>query len=202
MKKVFLILPIMAGAIFLGGCGNSSQQQPTAGENPTGTNKAVEADKGNGVGAVAGSLKEMVGMGKQMVCVMNENGVETKTYIEGKKYKSTTDSKEMTMNSIFDGEAFYSWNTKTKAGTKMTMACMEEIGKNMPKAAGDGSDFASTDKLIEDEAKNNNCQEAKEKVDFTLPADIDFVDQCLMMQNITKNMPKGELPANFKMPTE
>ncbi len=203
MKKTFLILPIMVGAIFLGGCGNGNQAAPTAGENPAGANKVNEADKGNKVDTIIGSLKEMVGAGKKIECATTQDGVETKTYIEGKKYKSVTTSTEITMTGIFDGETFYSWNTKTKAGTKMSMACMEEIKKSLPKAAGDnGAGFASTDKLIEDEAKNNNCQEASGAVDFTLPTDVDFVDQCLMMQNILKNMPKGELPAGVKMPTK
>ncbi len=204
MKKTFLIVPIVAGAIFLGGCGNGNQTAPTTGENPAEANKVNEASKGNDAGSIVGSLKDMVGMGKKMTCVSTNDGVETKTYIEGKKYKTTIVSKEIEMMSVFDGETFYSWDSKTKAGTKMTMACMEELGKNMPKAAAgmkNDSEVASTDKLIESE-DGNNCSEASEAVDFTIPTDVNFADQCLMLQNITKNMPKGELPAGFEMPTE
>lgn len=198
MKKTFIILPILAGIIFLGGCGNSNQATPTTGE------KISEADKGSNAGSVVESLKDMVGMGKKMVCVSTIDGVETKTYIEGKKYKATITSKEIKMMSIFDGETFYSWDSKTKAGTKMTMVCMEELGKNMPKTAAganDNSEVASTDKLIESE-DGKNCSETSEAVDFNIPTDVNFVDQCLMLQNMTKNMPKGELPAGFEIPTE
>ena len=198
MKKIFLILPIMAGAIFLGGCGNNNQVVPITGENIN------DVDKGNNTGSVAESLKDMVGMGKKMMCVSTIDGTETKTYIEGKKYKATITSKEIEMMSIFDGETFYSWDSKTKAGTKMTMTCMEELGKNIPKTAtgaNDNSEVASTDKLIESE-DGKNCSETSETVDFNIPTDVNFVDQCLMLQNMTKNMPKGELPAGFEMPTE
>ncbi len=193
-----MILPIMASVIFLGGCGNGDQTSPTSGENQTAPAKDDQA------GAIVSSLKEMVGMGKKMMCISTVDGTETKTYIEGKKYKATITSNEIKMMSVFDGETFYSWDSKTKAGTKMTMTCMEELGKNMPKTAtgvNENSEVASTDKLIENE-DGKNCSETSEAVDFTIPTDVNFADQCLMMQNMIKNMPKGEVPVGFNMPTK
>lgn len=203
MKKTLIILSVLVGAIFLGGCGNSNPATETIGENQTIPSGAPGSDIGSKVGAAANSLKDLVGMGKKMECDSTDNGVTTKIFIEGTKYKSTTESKEFSMTGIFDGDTFYSWNTKTKAGTKMTMACMQEIGKDMPKAEGkDNSEITSTDKLIEEQAKKNNCKETAENIDFTLPSDISFVDQCAMMKGMTQNLKDMKLPDNIKIPTQ
>jgi hypothetical protein len=140
-----------------------------------------------------GSLKEMIGMGKTMECVEKVEGEEIRTYIQGKTYKSSAVSKEMTITSIFDGETFYSWNTLTKAGTKMTMACLEELGKNMPEGPSTEVDndieFDSVDEMMEDPQMVSNCKEISEKIDFSVPTNINFVDQCLMIKSLNDKMP-------------
>ncbi|EKE11842.1 MAG: hypothetical protein ACD_15C00014G0001 [uncultured bacterium] len=198
MKKAWIILPIMAGAVFLGGCGKKDEAPKATEKNNSVEEKSAGAKKENVSDRIAGGLKDLLSMGKTMECVSLENGVETKVYIKGEKYKSVTKSKETSMVGIFDSEAFYGWDTKTKAGTKMTMACIKDLEKNMPKSAEakDEEIFSSADELIEEEAKNDNCKEASEDVDFSIPTDISFVDQCAMLKGISENM------KDFQIPTE
>ena len=186
-----IIVPIVVVAIVAG-------IYLTKKDAPATTEKGnVEKNVGSETESIIGSLKDAVGLGKKMECVYKDAESETRTYIDGMKSKSVTTSKEGEMISIFDGNDFYGWNTKTKEGYVMKKSCMEELAKTMPVTEeGENSnpaDFETTEDIIEDTSMDN-CKETG-AIDFTIPKDINFVDQCEMMKNLTNSL------KDFKMPT-
>ena len=191
MKKVLMIIvPIILVAIAAG-------IYLTKKDAPVATEKGnVEKNVGSKTESVIGSLKDAVGLGKKMECVYKEGESEVKTYIDGMKSKSVIASKEGEMISIFDGNDFYGWNVKTKEGYVMKKTCMEELAKNVPKVEGgensNPADFETTEDILKDTSMDK-CKETG-SIDFTIPKDINFVDQCEMMKNLTNSL------KDFKMP--
>jgi len=195
MKKFLIILPMAVAAVFLSGCGNAPVATESGNAVPT---QKQEADKSGIVGSAIGSLKDAIGLGKKMECVSKDASGETKAYIDGMKYKAVSATPEGNMISIFDGADFHTWNEKTKQGFVMTKACMDELSERLPKT--DGTDNVSgnnnlqtTEDVIADESMDN-CKETG-PIDFTIPSDVKFVDQCELLKNIPANL------KDFKIPT-
>lgn len=184
-----VILAIIAGIFFF----TKNGEAPATKEEKSATEKVMEDAKDS----VIGSLKDAIGLGKKMECVYKDGNFESKTYIDGMKYKSITTSSEGEMISVFDGSDFYGWNTKTKEGYVMKKTCMEELSKNVPKVEGgensNPADFETTEDIVED-TPMDNCKETG-AIDFTIPKDISFVDQCEMLKNLSNSL------KDFKIPT-
>lgn len=190
-KALMIIVPIIVVAIAAG-------IYLTKKDSPVATEKGnVEKNVGSKTESVIGSLKDAIGLGKKMECTYTEGEAEVRTYIDGMKSKSIIASKEGEMISVFDGNDFYGWNAKTKEGYVMKKSCMEELAKTMPKTEeGENSnpaDFETTEDIVEDTSMDN-CKETG-AIDFTIPKDINFVDQCEMLKNLTNSL------KDFKMPT-
>ena len=185
-------MSILAAVVFLSGCSGS-------GETPAATEVGGTApDKKQEAAGVIGSLKDAIGLGKKMECVSQDANGETKVYIDGTKYKSTSVVPEGNMVMVFDGQDFRIWNEKTKQGFIMTKVCMEELNKNMPEADGPGNlpkndNFQSTEDVVAEESLDN-CKETG-PIDFTVPADVEFIDQCELMKNIPAGIKDLQIPA-------
>lgn len=158
-----------------------------------------------GMGAVA-SIKDAMGLGKSMQCsysVSEDQSIQSSVVVDGQKFKSTTVMKDMTVYGLFDGEMQYTWMSNSKQGMKMSKSCLEQMTntvKDMTKP--ETSAPAARDMRDElDMAKNVSCQPAA-GVDWSLPKDITFVDQCAMMQDSMKMLQemKDKLPAGMEMP--
>lgn len=184
-----IILVAVVAGIFLF---SKKGEAPVTEEKKGAVEKVVEDAKDS----VIGSLKDAVGLGKKMECAYVEGDTEVKTYIDGMKYKSVIVSKEGEMISIFDGNDFYGWNAKTKEGYVMKKSCMEELAKTMPATEeGENSnpaDFETTEDVVED-TPLDKCKETG-AIDFTIPKDINFVDQCEMLKNLTNSLKDFEIP--------
>lgn len=183
IKKSFIIIPaVVLATVFLSGCGSKSSE----------TGKTQEGS------SIVGSLKEAVGLGKKMTCTSKDASGDTTAYIDGKKYKSVTATSEGTMVAIFTGEDFYGWNEKTKEGFKMTKACTDELSKDVPESAEEAAeaedDFITTEDIVEEGGfDNDNCKETTEKVDFNIPSDVKFIDQCEFIKTLQAEMPALEV---------
>lgn len=156
------------------------------------------------------SIKEAMGLGQKMQCtyVLNESGesVESKVSIDGEKYRLTTVVGGMQVDTLFDGENQYSWNSATRTGMKMSKACLEKMGeavKDMPEPAGDVPVPAEPKDMEKafDMAKNVKCEPAPDIV-LSWPRDIVFTDQCALMEQSMQMMEeiKEKLPAGMPMP--
>lgn len=159
-------------------------------------------------GGMVSSIKQAMGLGQKMQCsyavAQGDQSVQSTVAIDGGKYKSTTMVSGMTVYALFDGENQYSWTSAAKTGTKMSKACLEKMGdmaKDMtkPTSAPAPAEAPDMEKAFE-MAKNVKC-EAAPAVDFTLPKDVTFTDQCAMMEQSMKmmqemktKMPAGSMP--------
>lgn len=191
---------------------NSRQSGPTGMEK---TDDGVTAVPGEALGmakeetGMVSSIKEAMGLGQKMQCTytMNEDGkaLESKVVVDGKQYASTTMIDAMTVYGVFDGENQYSWTSATKTGMKMSKACLEKLqttAQNMAKPTEVPATAPQDMEKAFDMAKNVKC-EPMSGADFTIPKDIVFTDQCVMMEQSMKMMEemKDKMPAGMTVPS-
>jgi hypothetical protein len=192
---------VAAGALVLAGCGNKAavniDGQPEAKpQNTPITAVDKGADKSDGV---ISSIKEAMGLGKVMKCTYKTKdasggaGMEVVSYINGKKYKSDVVVAGKAQHMIFDESAMYSWGDGLKQGMKITTSCAEEMAKNIPAGKDAANVPDPTGEKAFDSAMDVKCVESG-SIDFSIPTDVTFVDQCEMLKNVMKNIPGGALP--------
>lgn len=179
--KTWKIAAIAVGVLVLAGCGSK----------PTVENNETQNQEINSSGIIS-SIQDAITSGQAMKCTyatIDENGGEfmATTYVEGKKYKSETETTETVQRAIFDGETMYSWSEKQKQGMKIDKNCAEELKKSAPQESVTQIPDASGEKTF-DSAVNAECAPAG-KIDFSIPEDVTFVDQCKMLKDLMKNIP-------------
>lgn len=158
-------------------------------------------------GSMIGSIKDAMGLGKKMKCTYSEkdgSGVSSTVYVDGQKFKFTTEANGEKMYGVSDGDTQYMWTGTKKQGFKMTKACIEELGKTAGQATEGSGANTTTPQDFEksfETAENVRCEAATGE-DFSAPADIAFVDQCEMMRSGMKALEqmKGQLPNGFTIP--
>ena len=202
MKKVQIAV-LTVGVLFFMGCGNKpaevdskkeagakNENVEKAGEKKPETKK--ESATGSGV-EVFKTITEAMASGKPVKCTYKmkneEDGGEfvSTTYFNGKKFKSEMTLVGQMQYMIFDGETTYSWTAGQKQGMKMTDKCVDELNKNIPESpesegdtAGDKNETFDPEENF-DGALDVKC-EGVSSIDFSLPKDVTFVDQCEMMK--------------------
>ena len=186
------ILIILAGVIILAGCGNkAAENMPEA---------SMPESAGEDNGWIISSIKDAMRMGRTMKCAYKTAGkegqIEATTYVDGKKYMTEMAIGNDTQKMVFDGEAMYSWTEGQKKGMKMTLACTEELAKNVPQSDNQNAPMPDPagEKSFED-ALDVNCVPAS-GADFSIPADVTFTDQCEMLKGLMNKIPnlKGNIP--------
>ncbi len=164
-------------------------------------------DKGK---QMVSSIKDAMGLGKAMQCTyaMDQDGkaMQSTVLVEGQKFKSMTTMDGMEVYGVFDGENQYSWTSASKVGMKMSKACLDKMAasaKDMATTTSESGAKAEDMRAAFDVAKNVQC-EAAGMVDFTLPKDVTFTDQCAMMEESMKMMEqmKDKMPAGMTLPTQ
>ncbi|MFZ2299674.1 MAG: hypothetical protein WAW00_00895 [Candidatus Moraniibacteriota bacterium] len=205
MKK---LLPIALILIVLAGIGwyLMSKKQDVS----PATDKSAETAMpvpGGGSGVI-GSIKDAMGLGQKMKCTYSAkdgSGASSTVFVDGKKFKFTTDANGEKMYGVFDGETQYMWTTGAqKQGFKMTKVCTDELAQAAAKVTEGGTASTATPQDLQesfDTAQNVQCEAASGE-DFSIPTDITFVDQCEMIKNSMKALEemKGQLPADIKIP--
>ncbi|MFA6183844.1 MAG: hypothetical protein WC682_01950 [Parcubacteria group bacterium] len=201
MKKISLFFIILFLVVALSGCGKKVENNSnTNGQTDSGeANPQMEAmdnanlgSEGNKEGILA-KLKNAISSGKVMKCTYKMNDLdgssEIITYMQGDKYKTELNIGQVKTSSVFDGDSMYSWSAGQKTGTKMTMDCInslntkEAVDKDIP-----SSEPIQDDKDFMDSLKNSqdlNCEDAKD-IDFSIPSDVTFIDQCEMLKSQQK----------------
>lgn len=198
MKKISLLTLGLFLIFGLSGCGKADKNLQGDSENKVTEVKNQEANDvqenmaTNGASMVD-KLKNAISSGKKMKCtykMTDENGsTEVITYMQGDKYKSEINMGGMKTASVFDGDTMYSWVSGQKTGTKMTMDCIngldvkgetetEAMPENVPESEDDFVDTLNN-------AENLKCEDAAD-IDFTVPGDVNFVDQCEMLKSQQK----------------
>lgn len=190
MKKIGLYVLSFALVFTLAGCGkkeeNSKMKNDMAIEGDYNQNEQGDVEvMENGVLA---NLKNSLSAGKKIKCSYQINDKDetmgvVETYIQGDKYKTESTIDGIKNISIFDGDIVYSWIDGQKMGTKMSMDCInnlngnkEEIKENIPVEDEEG--FVNS----LGETNNLECGEAGD-IDFDLPSEIEFSDQCEILKS-------------------
>lgn len=212
MKKIVPIAIIAVLVIIIGGFfvfKKVSDDKKNEAKNPIAQEKIeTEGDKEEGEKS-SGIIDELAKIkdGKKMKCVytikMGEDEFQSESYVQGDKYKSISvmDAlEEKKTYVIFDGENQYSWTDGAVEGFKMNADCMEDTAEELEDAV-DVPETAELGDLFEN-AVDVKCNPVEE-IDFTVPSNITFVDQCEMLKNQMKQIEelKGGLPAGFTLPT-
>lgn len=206
MKKLIIVAVVLTVGFVAVGCGKkqSAQQGGEKGEMQAGAEhvdgKDGPSDKLGDVlkkGELVGEqIQSAIQKGDALECTYrmseaDENSV-VKTYIAGEKYKSIVTTNGEEFNAIFDGETQYSWNSLgEKKGVMMSLKCMEELEGEDEMDDGtdeeeDFEEFKTTSEIL-DQDIGMSCSKAG-KIDFSVPGDIEFVDQCEMLKTQMKQM--------------
>lgn len=192
--KTLKIAALAAGVLLLAGCGNKVAQNSTN----TGAEKieTPKTEEKNAVNDVITSMKDAMLAGKTMKCdytIKDADGKEltTTSYVNGKKYMTTMAIAGNVQHMIFDETAMYTWAEGQKQGTKMTLACTQDLAKNMPAKTDAAAPTPDpTGEKTFDSATNVSCK-PDSSADFSVPTDVTFTDQCEMIKNSLKNIPTG-----------
>jgi len=149
-------------------------------------------------------ILNMMDGGKTISCTYTSDGadessVKTTVFMEGeKKYKMAIDTELAGKQYVLsDGNVMWSWNDSQKQGYVTDLSCIKELNKQ----SGDISEksdiaedyqYDSNDEIIAQDP-DMKCEETSQ-IDFSLPKDITFTDQCAllkqsadMMEQIKKN---------------
>lgn len=215
MKKLIIVAVVLTVGFVAVGCGKkqSAQQEGSKDEMKKGIERVDGEDgpsdklgevlkKGELMGE---QIQNAIQKGETLECTYrvseaDENSV-IKTYISGEKYKSvvTTDGEEF--NALFDGKTQYSWSSMgEKKGVKMSSECMEDLGEEVDDETDDMADyedFKTTSEILDQEVEMS-CNKAG-KIDFSVPSDVEFVDQCEMLKTQMKQMEqlKNSMPEDM-----
>ena len=206
MKKLIIVAVVLTVGFVVVGCGKkqSPQQEGEKAKTQMGGESADDkngpSDKLGNVlekGALMGEqIQNAIQKGDTLECTYqvseaDENSV-IKTYISGEKYKSVVTTNGEEFNAIFDGETQYSWSSLgEKKGVKMSSKCMEDLGgeeeaDDEMEDEADYEDFKTTSEILDQDVEMS-CSKAG-KIDFTIPSDVEFVDQCEMLKTQMKQM--------------
>lgn len=143
---------------------------------------------------VIGSIKEAMGLGTALRCTYavgeGAQAVSSEVYVSGGKFKTSSLVNGVQMEAVFDGKTQYMWMSGSKEGMKMEMACLDQFKDALPAGVGTESPTPEDYQKSFDMAKNVSCEPAL-GVDFTIPATVQFTDQCALMEQMTKMMPKA-----------
>ena len=204
MKKTSYLLVLAAVVLIFSGCGKKSE-----------TNQTGDSSQGESTGSqVVSSIKDAMGLGKKMECTY-ETGtgadkVISKVWTEGKKYRGEMTVAGKKENTLFDGsDLMYSWSDGSATGTKISISCMKEISDTFSKQDPTASDATPPEDLGEnafDNAPEANCQPVS-AVDFSLPSEITFTDQCAQfktqmegLKKMQESLPNSNIPGGVNIP--
>lgn len=194
-KKKFFFAAL--GILILAGCGNGSGESTKVSNQD---NMTVETRKENTENdGMIKSIKEAMGLGRAMKCTYKmeeEGGMEAIAFVDGEKYKMEVLVADKKQQMVFDGETMFSWGEGDRQGMKMTKDCLAQTEKNLAQNK-EGNNLSE-----EEPAEVNNkpfenavdvqCAETS-GIDFSVPAEVTFLDQCEMMNTLFKNGP-GSVP--------
>jgi hypothetical protein len=195
MKKIKIVALAM-GILFFAGCGNKSSLNDLP-VDVSETNTPSISQNSNVFEGETEKLVAAMNSGKEMKCSYKvgsgEDAFETVVFLSGKKYMAETKTSVNVQKMIFNEEAMYSWMVGQKDGIKLTNECLREMGEGAPSEPGEeAEEFEAQVPDVFNGAMNVKCEETS-GIDFSLPTDVKFTDQCQMMKDLSGDMPEGML---------
>lgn len=207
MKKITGVFAVASVAVLLSGCSLGPAKEDAVSVPIKKQEQAQEQTQ-----QLSGSAQWIAGLaeGKRMQCTYTIKGEGDQTsvikmYAEKDRYRTEVAMPTGVMISLFDGKEMYSWTKGAKQGTKMEMECMKEIGE----LSEEGEETPTQDTYDSPEQVIENipdiaCSELGSAIDFSVPSDVEFSDQCAMLKKTMEQM-KGlqNMPGNVpNMPTD
>lgn len=200
--KIWKITLVVAGVLVLAGCGNKTAKDSSL---EKGAKEATSQNEEKGGGMIS-SIKDAMKMGKAMKCTYKVGngggGMEMVAYIDGDKYKSEVNVGGKIQHMVFDEKIMYSWSEGEKKGMKMSNDCFaDEETENLSKTESENVSDAGVSGEMDpfEGATDVKCEETN-AVDFSLPAGMEFEDQCAIMKGLSNSLPQGmmeEMPATL-----
>ena len=145
--------------------------------------------------SVKGSIKDLLGLGKNLECVWEIEDEGTKmsgvAWVSGKKtrteMKMSTPDGEMESYFLSDGEMAYSWGS-TGSGFKFKLSDFEEEAEEADFEEGEGQ-FENFNKEYEYKCKPWSVDQSK----FVVPAGIEFADMGEQMKQMQEQAEESRM---------
>jgi len=140
-------------------------------------------------GGLIDDFKDALRIKQKMECTykVNDQGqpYEYVSYIEGDKYRSEYSADGVNSVSIFDGKTMYTWDENTRQGTKLDIACLDDLQTDdvEDKSAGqteDYDEYQSSEEMLST-GFDISCRKVA-SIDFTIPDDVQLIDQCALLK--------------------
>lgn len=183
MKKVLLVSIMIFSVVILSGCFHEEKKEQ--GEQDLGQEVSSVDEQKEEVKSEFERAMDMIQSGKKVKCVyvVESGGQKTRmtVHTEGKKYKTEMTFNGKEMNSIFDGENVHTWTKGEKTGMKMDLECMKQFGEQATEESKDYTQMSGNVQDLFEGAFDISCG-AVSDIDFSVPADVSFTDQCEMMK--------------------
>lgn len=145
-----------------------------------------------------------VASGKKLKCTYGYSvpggGMATATmFVEGKKYRMEMETAGMKNIIVSDGQVMHTWSSGAKQGMKMDLACVEKMSVEQERALAGPTEYEKTPEDIFKDRPDIACEPAG-SADFAVPGDIEFVDQCAMLEKSTEMMKQyqNQIPRDLK----
>jgi len=179
MKKISLI-GVLFAVVLLAGCGAKIEKSK---ESKKGVTTRIEQQGKNFVGG----LKNAMDKGVAMKCETTEEGSNWVVYTNGKNMRSTGVFDGKKQNVLKKGDITYTWEDGSVKGQMMDLNCMKDFEKSMQipgledSIEEDGDDFSFDDLADDEKSGKTKCSPSTEG-DFSVPKNVNFVDQCEIMK--------------------
>lgn len=199
MKKHIYLVSLMLIVFLAAGfsCGKSDEAVTTD-EN---SGQAVENQNED---SIIDDFKNALNLNQKMKCTYKVDSqgerFESTSYFQGDKYRTEYEANGVKYTTVFDGETMYTWDENTKQGTKMELACLDDIEAVQADEEADDSDYEEyqTSAEVLDAGVDVSCRKVA-SIDFSIPSDVEFVDQCELLkqqmealENIQSQLPDLE----------
>ena len=178
-KKTGIIIVVVIGLILIGLLASMAMKKPGQPQESVSNGASMQTTE-NGVSETSGSIKSLLGAGKNVTCeVTYPDGKNSGTvYVADKKFRgdfTMTDPSGKTIENhmIQDGNYVYFWTGSE--GTKMKM---DVLATPSPQATTNQS--ADLDKQASMKCSPWGVDQSK----LAVPADVKFTDMSAMMQNV------------------
>ncbi len=171
---------------------------------PTTSDHAAMENKGEDLGSISGTLKDLIARNVPMTCTFatkdETSKLETKgdVYLSGKKmhgnFISVVNGKETHTHMIRDDVYMYTWTSDQPEGMKMKVDQIEEMTKDTMKNAKDAPQAQQATSLDNQNVDYDCSAWLVDEAKFVPPADVKFVDyteQMEKMQDVMKAAPQG-----------
>ena len=189
--KILSLILLVFAAFVLAGClnkkaTNSQKQENTQNQQQKEQQKEKE-DKG----------KMNFGLGgKTYVCESeNENGDKAKVTTDGENLRVvTTTATGKKQYFVKKGDVSYIWEEGNNKGIKIDTKCLEKFGEDAQSKFSVNEDFQDPKKFYEkiqgaDNDDKIRCGVSTEKVNTNVPSNVNFIDQCELLEKIKENLP-------------